>query len=252
MAVRLETLLLNVLQEYLSPIMARSALRSAATQAEVDIDAFRPGDAERILRYIERALNLYCDDRSQARACGQRLSRAMRAHFELHGEATGQRRTALMDAWQVGRETGSSAPPIEARSAAGTLQHSTIPIGSEWDIVVARNTGRTMCSHFGFSASAQVKIATVISELARNILTYAQTGEIRLEVGVRAGRVMMEVQAHDHGPGIDDVEGILAGHYRSRTGLGQGLRGSKRLVDEFDVQTGRGKGTSVTTRTYLR
>jgi serine/threonine-protein kinase RsbT len=107
-----------------------------------------------------------------------------------------------------------------------------------------------MADAAGFSIPDAVKIATVVSELAHNIVVYAQKGRIEFEV-FRAPRVAIEIVATDDGPGIADVAHILSGKYRSRTGMGLGLLGSKRLVDEFSVDSAPGKGTRVVARKYV-
>lgn len=107
-----------------------------------------------------------------------------------------------------------------------------------------------MADAAGFSIPDAVKIATVVSELARNIVVYAQKGRVEFEV-FRTPRVGIEIVAFDDGPGIADVAHILSGKYRSRTGMGLGLLGSKRLVDEFTVDSAPGKGTRVVARKYV-
>ena len=83
-----------------------------------------------------------------------------------------------------------------------------------------------------------------------NIVQYAGTGELRLSLLNIGGRFGIEIVAEDHGPGIENVETILEGKYRSGTGLGKGLAGTKNLADEFDIETSRTNGTCVTLRMY--
>jgi serine/threonine-protein kinase RsbT len=126
-----------------------------------------------------------------------------------------------------------------------------ITIKVEGDIVRARGAGREMCRDLGLSEINQVKVATAISELARNIFHYAQTGNIALR---RLGppRPGIEIVATDNGPGIADVKLVLSGTYKSKTGMGKGLLGARRLVDFFEVETGPQKGTRVVLRKYAR
>ena len=135
---------------------------------------------------------------------------------------------------------------------AATLPGDTeIPILVEDDIVRARGAGRDLCRDLGFSEINQVKVATAISELARNIFQYAKTGLVVLRRlgGARPG---IEIVARDNGPGIPDVQLVLGGSYRSRTGMGKGLLGSRRLMDHFEIDSGPGRGTTVTLRKYVR
>ncbi len=126
-----------------------------------------------------------------------------------------------------------------------------IAINLEGDIVRARGAGRDMCRDLGLSDINQVKVATAISELARNIFHYAKTGNIALR---RLGppRAGIEIIATDKGPGIPDVAHVLSGSYKSKTGMGKGLLGTKRLVDFFEVDSGPGKGTRIVLRKYTR
>lgn len=130
-----------------------------------------------------------------------------------------------------------------------------VPVRCEGDIVLARNVGRDVCRRLGFSLTNQTKVATAISELARNIVLYAGSGQVSisaLDGGVAGGRVGVEIVAEDQGPGIEDLAAKLAGLHRSRRGLGLGLRGTKRMMDFFEVRTRPGLGTTVTIRMYLR
>lgn len=126
-----------------------------------------------------------------------------------------------------------------------------IAIKIEGDIVRARGAGRDMCRDLGLTEINQVKVATAISELARNIFHYAKTGNIALR-RLSAPRPGIEIIASDQGPGIPDVKLVLSGTYKSRTGMGKGLLGARRLVDFFEVETGPGKGTRVVLRKFAR
>ena len=126
-----------------------------------------------------------------------------------------------------------------------------IAIKIEGDIVRARGAGREMCRELGFSEINQVKVATAISELARNIFHYAQTGNIALKK-LGGPRIGIEITATDTGPGITDVKHVLSGNYKSKTGMGKGLLGARRLVDFFDIETGPERGTRVVLRKFAR
>jgi len=126
-----------------------------------------------------------------------------------------------------------------------------IAIKVEGDIVRARGAGRDMCRDLGLSEINQVKVATAISELARNIFHYAKTGNIALR-RLSAPRPGIEIIATDQGPGIPDLKLVLSGSYKSKTGMGKGLLGARRLVDFFEVDTGAERGTRVVLRKYAR
>lgn len=120
-----------------------------------------------------------------------------------------------------------------------------IPIRTDSDIILVRHQARALARELGFTASDSTLIATVLSELARNILEYAGEGEIVLSRTVKAGRQGLAICAQDKGPGIPDIELALQDGYSTGKGLGLGLPGTRRLVDEFDIESGVGQGTVV-------
>jgi serine/threonine-protein kinase RsbT len=121
-----------------------------------------------------------------------------------------------------------------------------VPIRSETDIVAARQHGRTLAMQLGFATTDATLVATAISELARNIILYAGRGAILLRPLKMARRPGVLVIARDEGPGIADPPRALAGGYSTSGGLGLGLCGVRRLVDEFDLASEPGRGTTVT------
>lgn len=120
-----------------------------------------------------------------------------------------------------------------------------ISIVSDSDLVVARQKGRELAGELGFSRTDATLIATAISELARNILDYAGNGEIAITRGFENGRNGVVVVAVDSGPGINDVEAALQEGFSTSQGLGMGLPGARRLMDEFQIHSEIGKGTRV-------
>ena len=132
-----------------------------------------------------------------------------------------------------------------------TALDTVIAIDSADDIVTARQAGRELATKLKFSLTDVTMIATAISEVARNISKYAGRGEIRLGVTERHGRDALIVQAVDDGPGIADTEQALEDGFSTSSGLGLGLPGSRRLMDDFDVQSELGAGTTVTMWKWL-
>ena len=129
----------------------------------------------------------------------------------------------------------------------------TIPIRHESDIVAARREGRTLGAQLGFTSGELTVIATAISEVARNIVVYAKMGEIR--VGIEhdnGGRKGLVVVAQDDGPGIKDLERAMRDGFSSAGGLGLGLPGARRLMDEFEIVSEVGKGTKLTMKKWAR
>jgi serine/threonine-protein kinase RsbT len=125
-----------------------------------------------------------------------------------------------------------------------------IPIQSSQDILEARKRGRELAAELRFSSIDRTLIATAISELARNIVLYAGQGEIHLSRDERLGSTGIVIIASDRGPGIRDMRNALQeGHSASR-GLGLGLPGVKRIMDEFDIQSTPRQGTTVTVKKW--
>ena len=125
-----------------------------------------------------------------------------------------------------------------------------VPIASDADAVTARQRGREAALRIGLSRSEATFVATAISEIARNITTHASTGEIVIRELRDAGRAGIVVVARDEGPGIDNVEAVLASDFASTAGLGLGLWGARQLMDEVEVTSEPGKGTTVTMRKW--
>jgi len=120
-----------------------------------------------------------------------------------------------------------------------------VAIRTDADVVTARQEARTMGAGLGFSSTDLTLLATAISEIARNITTYAGEGEVALRVLNDTGRQGIEVVASDDGPGIEDVELAMQDGFTTGNGLGLGLPGTRRLVDEFELETAPGGGTKV-------
>jgi serine/threonine-protein kinase RsbT len=120
-----------------------------------------------------------------------------------------------------------------------------VAIRTDADVVTARQEARTMGAGLGFSSTDLTLLATAISEVARNITTYAGEGEVALRALNDGGRRGIEVVASDDGPGIADVDLAMQDGYTTGNGLGLGLPGTRRLVDEFELRTEPGSGTRI-------
>lgn len=180
--------------------------RSILGLAEQRVGATGTSDLRHLLDSIEHSLRLFVTDPVQVRKC--------RASLE---------------------ELSDNLPR--------THDSVVVPIGSEDDIVKARMEARRVAVQIGFSTVGVTRLMTAVSEVARNIVLYAGQGQIEV-VPTNAPRGI-EITARDRGPGIRNLDQILAGNYKSRLGMGLGLRGVKKLADRFDVQTAIGAGTTV-------
>jgi serine/threonine-protein kinase RsbT len=129
---------------------------------------------------------------------------------------------------------------------------TSVPIEHEGDIVTARQKGRQLAAASGLSTTEQTLIATAISEVARNIVVYARRGEVVLAPLESEGRRGILVVARDEGPGIADPDLAMRDGYSSSNSLGMGLPGAKRLMDEFELSTAVGKGTTIRMKKWVR
>ncbi|MGG7621754.1 anti-sigma regulatory factor [Robertmurraya sp. GLU-23] len=129
---------------------------------------------------------------------------------------------------------------------------SCVKIINEWDIVAARQLGRNVAKELGFGTVDQARITTAISELARNIYLYAGQGQICIEKLYESGKAGLKVVAIDNGPGIKDIRQVMEDGYSTSGGLGAGLPGVKRLMDEFGINSTPGNGTEITATKWVR
>jgi RNA polymerase sigma factor (sigma-70 family) len=139
-----------------------------------------------------------------------------------------------------------SALLLDRRAPVTSEDESAVSITRDADVVTARQVGRETAARVGFSGTDLTLIATAISEIARNIVRFAERGEMVIAAVEEAGRRGVMVVARDNGPGIADVDEALRDGYSTDEGLGLGLPGAKRLMDDFDVVAEAGKGTTVT------
>ncbi|WP_062048825.1 anti-sigma regulatory factor [Bacillus sp. JCM 19034] len=130
-----------------------------------------------------------------------------------------------------------------------------VEVKNEWGIVAARQAGRTLAKEVGFGSVDQARIATAISELARNIYLYAKRGEICLREIEKSNQASIkrgiQIIAKDNGPGIPDIRQVMTDGFTTSGGMGAGLPGVRRLMDEFTIESAIDEGTTVTTIKWL-
>jgi serine/threonine-protein kinase RsbT len=127
-----------------------------------------------------------------------------------------------------------------------------IPINNELDIVAARVEARNLAKEMGFDIIDQARIATAISELARNVVLYAHNGQVTLNQLDMNGKIGLQIICNDQGPGIADTEQIMRHSHLVARETGRGLPGTKRLMDEFEIESQPERGTTVTVCKWLR
>jgi serine/threonine-protein kinase RsbT len=145
-----------------------------------------------------------------------------------------------------------SEPLLDRRRTASVAGEVRVPIQADADVVAARKQGRELAAQAGFSATELTIIATAISEIARNIVMFAERGEVVVSLVGENSRQGVMVVARDSGPGIADLERALTDGYSGYGGMGLGLPGSRRLMDEFEISTEVDKGTTVTMTKWRR
>ncbi len=132
-----------------------------------------------------------------------------------------------------------------------TNSEERVEISEEIDIAQATSEAMRLAEVAGFNRTGQYMVATATSELARNILTYANRGEITIRILNRKIKRGIEVVAEDNGPGIADIGAAMKDHSSTSGSLGLGLPGAKRLMDEFHIDTERRVGTKITLRKWV-
>jgi serine/threonine-protein kinase RsbT len=198
--------IVEILERHLSPLNARALVQRALKARRFKTDSLPPGEMREFGASLHRGLRLF-----------------------LNEAAANQ---ALQDIFELCNDSVKTATP------------STVPVNTENDIITARMEARRICDDLGAKSFATQKVTTIVSELARNIVSYTPGGT--LEIGAANGRQRrIVIRAIDSGPGIPNLGQILAGKYQSKTGLGRGILGTKRLADHFDISTGA-RGTSIT------
>jgi serine/threonine-protein kinase RsbT len=125
-----------------------------------------------------------------------------------------------------------------------------VAINSDQDIVLARQKGRVLATELGFASGDATLIATAISELARNIVSYARKGQIKIQRINGANRHGLLIVASDDGPGIPDIRQALRDGFSTSGSLGLGLPGVRRLMDEFEITSEPGRGTTVAVKKW--
>jgi RNA polymerase sigma factor (sigma-70 family) len=144
-----------------------------------------------------------------------------------------------------------SGPLLDRRAAVVKDDQTRVAVSTDADVVLARQQGRRVAAHAGFSATELAVIATAISEIARNIVKFAKRGEVVVSMVTENERTGVTVVARDAGPGIADIERAVQDGYSTYGGLGLGLPGAKRLMDEFEIMSEVGKGTTVTMTKWM-
>ena len=229
---------LRILRLHLSPINATSALKVAEQHVGVQPGALKTEHLAETIETITKGLPFFLGNPKVLAACIDDLQKLSAPPEQSVGPSE------KTPSSQRGPDSVTKRLTDKATSVI------RLTIANDEDVIVARKRSALVSAELGFTALEQVKISTVVSELARNIVCYAKTGT--LEITKLASPIGIEIVARDHGPGIANLDLVLSGRYRSKQGMGMGLRGTKNLVDSMDIQTAVGAGTTITVVRYRR
>jgi len=219
----LSSYLQEVMSEYLSDVVAGGIVKFAMKRAAHSEEAMlQEGIPESLVSKLKRGIDIFVEDANKRSDCRARLDQLV--GYKLMGVSAGP-----------AKQTPEGP--------------SVVPIDDEDDIVYARNKAKQLAEKVGFSRSDQIKIATAVSELARNIIKYARPGKIKIQV-LEQPSSGIRIEAEDKGQGIKNLDEIMEGGYESKTGLGLGIVGCKRLMDNFNIRTGEYMGTTITADKY--
>lgn len=204
--------LVTLLERFVSPISARAMLRAAIVKAE---RASGSSNLVAVLQQLELSTNILILPSRREEALA-----------------------AIRSMLPVTRTTIEPSSEVDEPS----IEESVAEVRKESDLNYTRMLAREACNLVGVRGYPAQKVVTAVSELARNIARYVGDGKIRFRIDTDSQRII--VIAEDQGPGISNLDDIMSGNYRSKTGLGRGLMGVRNLADEFDIDTGPG-GTTV-------
>ena len=201
----LHATLIELMARYVSPIIARSIVTRALREYRLDPARLTREDLQALRSRLVSGLGVFAEQTA------------------VEAFTT-----------EIGGLAGNSSPARET---------VTLSVRSERDLADALSTTRRICDQWRVRVLVRQRVATVVSELARNIVTYTPGGTVEL-IPMEGPRPRVLIRASDSGPGIPNLDEVMGGRYKSKTGLGKGLLGSKRLSDRFEIRSGRG-GTVV-------
>jgi serine/threonine-protein kinase RsbT len=221
-----------VLSGAISAITQRSIFNRLGGLARTPVGQLGPVERQTVLKELESSLRLF------ARASSAELLAACeRALSDTSGTGAG-----------ISPGPGAASPGAGIGAGASKAIHKVFAVDQEKDIATARLEAWSEAVRIGLSKFTAVKVATAVSELARNIVFYAGKGTVELRATEDERGPTLQIVATDKGPGIETrkLEEIWAGTYKSQRGMGKGLLAVKKLVTDFHLDTGPGKGTTVT------
>jgi serine/threonine-protein kinase RsbT len=234
---------LGALGEYFPPAIARAVLRSTLRRGGLSDERVQDAELSEFVTALERTLPMYIVDPGRRGECIGKVRRLLPAD-PWDGPPPSPRPRPARDTPRAPIAAVSVDVTIPANGAPERVGGGSVRVRGARDVVQACDLAREVARKVGFSLLDQTKIATAASELARNILLYVGDGEVRVGV-IDAPKRGIQIVAIDSGAGIPDVGLVMTSGYRSRTGMGLGLKGTKRLMDELTIESRAGLGTTV-------
>ncbi len=232
----------GALTEYFPSAIARAVLRAALRRGRLPEEGLDDGVLPEFVEALERTLPMYIVDGERRAECIGKVRRL------APGEP---RRSPPPSVGRPQRDTprrvAAARPAFSHDDRGDGVARGIVNVRSARDVVEACDLARQVARTAGFNALDQTKVATAASELARNILLYAGAGELRVGISETPSRGI-QITAIDTGPGIPDVDRVMSSGYRSRTGMGMGLKGARRLMDELEIDSRVGVGTTIVAR----
>jgi serine/threonine-protein kinase RsbT len=227
--------LLGILERFVSPISARAMLRAAVSKAE---RATGEASLLAVLQQLELSTNILIlpSQREEALTALRSLVPSATPTATVSGSGSISTGTSTSPATPSAATPAAGPRPIEPSKDEPTTEESVATVRKESDLNYTRMLAREACNLVGVRGYQAQKVVTAVSELARNIARYVGDGKVRFRIDTESQRLI--IVAEDKGPGISNLDDVMTGNYRSKTGLGRGLMGVRNLADEFDIDTG--------------
>jgi serine/threonine-protein kinase RsbT len=238
---------LGMLAAYFPPAIARAVLRSTLRRGGLADGRLEVVDLASFASTLEQTLTMYIVDPVRRGECVAKVRRLLPLAGMEPTPTPAPRSSPRQTPVRPPAEPERRTPEPDAASGA---PGGVVRVRQASDVVHACDLARATARGVGFTLLDQTKIATAASELARNILLYVGDGELRV-TALESPRRGIQIAAVDSGAGIADVDLVMSGGYRSRTGMGLGLKGTKRLMDALEIDSRPGRGTTVVARKLL-
>lgn len=239
-----------VLQEHSGRIIAETIIESYQRRVQRSADSGVDMRPNARLKALQHSIKLFVAAEQEQQKCISEIEKLLNLGDQANPSIqTISRSTQEKSLQNESAQSEKQAAHISSHTLKAEEEFE-VEIQRESDIVVARHRVRSLCMDLGADRLLQTKVTTVVSEMARNIFQYAGRGFMRFRL-TRNGRAALRIMARDYGPGISNLDVILAGEYRSKTGMGKGILSMRTIMDEFDIRSGPEIGTEIKCTKYM-